>query len=71
MRFKIFLFNFFIVVFTYAQEKFTISGYIKDASNGEVIIGATVSKRVPELVLLPMNMVSFRLRFQAVTMMFS
>ena len=26
----------------YAQEQFTISGYLKDASNGEVLIGATV-----------------------------
>jgi CarboxypepD_reg-like domain/TonB-dependent Receptor Plug Domain len=28
--------------FTLAQQKFTISGHIKDASNGEALIGATV-----------------------------
>src|SRR6478736_5645690 len=28
--------------FTIAQQKFTISGHVKDASNGEVLIGATV-----------------------------
>src|SRR6476661_3984453 len=27
-----------------AQQKFTISGYIKDSKNGESLIGATVSK---------------------------
>jgi hypothetical protein len=26
----------------WAQEKFTVNGYIKDASNGEALIGATV-----------------------------
>lgn len=45
MRFKIILFNFFLAVFAFAQEKYTISGYIKDASNGEVMIGATVTKK--------------------------
>ena len=34
---------------TYAQDKFTISGYIKDASNGETLIGATLY--IPELNL--------------------
>jgi hypothetical protein len=29
----------------FGQEKFTISGYIKDASNGETLIGATVFVR--------------------------
>ncbi|MBC6427252.1 MAG: carboxypeptidase-like regulatory domain-containing protein [Ekhidna sp.] len=28
--------------FTFAQDKFTINGYVKDASNGESLIGATV-----------------------------
>lgn len=28
-----------------AQEKFTLSGYIKDASNGEALIGATIAKQ--------------------------
>lgn len=29
-------------MFGFAQEKFTISGYLKDAKNGEMLIGATV-----------------------------
>ncbi|NQZ75258.1 MAG: carboxypeptidase-like regulatory domain-containing protein [Ekhidna sp.] len=29
-------------LFLFAQEKYTISGYIKDAANGEALIGATV-----------------------------
>ncbi|MBY0433150.1 MAG: carboxypeptidase-like regulatory domain-containing protein, partial [Cyclobacteriaceae bacterium] len=34
----------FVVVATptFAQDKFTINGTIKDASNGEALIGATV-----------------------------
>jgi len=32
----------FFVVSGFAQEKFTINGYVKDASNGEALIGATV-----------------------------
>ena len=32
----------FIFHSSLAQEKFTINGYIKDASNGEALIGATV-----------------------------
>ncbi len=32
----------FCFLIGYAQEKVTISGYLKDASNGEVLIGATV-----------------------------
>ncbi|NOT76721.1 MAG: TonB-dependent receptor [Cyclobacteriaceae bacterium] len=32
----------FLCSTTFAQEKFTINGYIKDASNGEALIGATV-----------------------------
>lgn len=34
----------FLVVsfFSHAQEKYTLSGYIKDATNGETLIGATV-----------------------------
>ncbi len=31
-----------IPLFLYSQEKFTISGYVKDAANGESLIGATV-----------------------------
>ncbi len=30
---------------TYSQEKFTLSGYIKDGKNGESLIGATVYKQ--------------------------
>ncbi len=30
-------------VFTFAQNKFTISGYIKDTLNGETLIGATIT----------------------------
>jgi len=32
----------FIPFFSIAQQRFTISGYVKDASNGEALIGATV-----------------------------
>ncbi len=34
----------FLIVsfFSHAQEKYTLSGYIKDATNGETLIGATV-----------------------------
>ncbi len=32
----------FFAYSAFAQEKFTINGYIKDASNGEALIGATV-----------------------------
>lgn len=32
----------FYSLFTYAQDKHTLSGYIKDGSNGETLIGATV-----------------------------
>lgn len=37
-----------LILFLYqsqAQEKFTISGYIKDARNGEALIGATIAKK--------------------------
>ncbi|MFM8833022.1 MAG: TonB-dependent receptor [Cytophagales bacterium] len=41
------IFTFFLVLFVYSAQaqpsgKFTISGYLKDASNGEALIGATV-----------------------------
>lgn len=32
----------FVLTGVWAQEKFTVNGYIKDASNGEALIGATV-----------------------------
>lgn len=42
----LFYFLAFILCLTgISQEKFTISGYIKDSKNGEVIIGATISKK--------------------------
>ena len=33
----------------HAQEKFTISGYLKDAKNGEALIGVTVYKKNSQL----------------------
>ncbi|MBS1634294.1 MAG: TonB-dependent receptor [Bacteroidetes bacterium] len=41
---------FFMVLFAlsfagFSQEKFTVSGYVKDGKNGEALIGATVSKK--------------------------
>lgn len=45
MRFKFTLFCFFLVLISFAQEKFTISGYIKDSKNGESLTGATVFKQ--------------------------
>ncbi len=38
------LFLFTTVISINAQDKFTISGYLKDAKNGEALIGATISK---------------------------
>jgi hypothetical protein len=43
MRTKIlYLLSFLAYVSAFAQPKHTISGYIKDAANGEVLIGATI-----------------------------
>ena len=39
---KLFLLLCALPAFLIAQEKFTISGYVKDAANGESLIGATV-----------------------------
>jgi hypothetical protein len=39
------LFIFALLGFIQAQQKFIISGYIKDAKNGETIIGATAAKQ--------------------------
>jgi len=44
MRFKIFPLLLLLAFGSFAQEKFAISGYIKDAKNGEALIGATVFK---------------------------
>lgn len=44
MRYKFFLFLiFFPFAFSFAQNKFTISGYAKDSLNGETLIGASIS----------------------------
>lgn len=43
-----FLYSLLFILFAtglFAQEKATISGYVKDAKNGESLIGATVSKQ--------------------------
>jgi len=45
MKLKLVLFNVLFTLSVFAQDKFTISGYIKDAKNGESLIGATISKK--------------------------
>jgi len=45
MKFKLSLLILFIALNVFGQEKATISGYIKDAKNGESLIGATISKQ--------------------------
>lgn len=45
MKLRILLFLSFFAFKTYSQEKFTISGYVKDGKNGESLIGATVYKQ--------------------------
>lgn len=45
MKIKLLLLSILFSVSFTAQEKFTISGYIKDLKNGEVLTGATVSKQ--------------------------
>lgn len=42
LRFLITLTTLFYSLSTFAQQKFTISGYIKDAGNGEELLGAAV-----------------------------
>ncbi len=43
MKVKSLLFIFvFATIFSFGQEKATVSGYLKDAADGEVLIGATV-----------------------------
>src|SRR5260221_6987268 len=42
MRFLFLIPVFVIIINLNAQQKFTINGYIKDAANGEAMIGATV-----------------------------
>ncbi len=45
MKLRLLIFFSFFILKSYSQEKFSISGYIKDAKNGESLIGATVSKQ--------------------------
>ncbi len=40
--FRILIFLIFIPLLGISQQKFTVSGYVKDASNGEALIGATI-----------------------------
>lgn len=42
MRYFIFLISLFFTITSWSQSKFTVSGTVKDASTGEVLIGATV-----------------------------
>ena len=57
---RILLTVFFIVLYVtpFAQEKFTISGYIKDAASGESVIGATI-KVVEPLQSVGSNLYGF------------
>jgi len=36
------LISFFSILSSWAQDQYTVSGYIKDASNGEALIGASI-----------------------------
>lgn len=45
MKLKLVLFNVLLAFSIFSQDKFTISGYIKDAKNGEALIGSTISKK--------------------------
>ena len=38
-----FLFVFLLPLFSFAQKKYTISGFVKDVQNGETLIGATIT----------------------------
>lgn len=45
MRFTTLFLFLFLQQFLFSQEKFTISGYIKDSKNGESLVGATIHKQ--------------------------
>lgn len=45
MKLHLFFFLSFFAFKIYSQDKFTISGYVKDEKNGESLIGATVFKQ--------------------------
>ena len=44
MKLRLFTLLLLFTLKNYSQEKFTISGYVKDTKNGESLIGATVYK---------------------------
>ena len=41
-KYLIFFLYFFAIVSAFAQDKYTISGYITDVNNGESIVGAHI-----------------------------
>ncbi|MBX3164082.1 MAG: TonB-dependent receptor [Bacteroidetes bacterium] len=45
MKIKLIFLSLLFSLSVFAQEKFTISGYIKDAKNGEALTGATILKQ--------------------------
>ena len=45
MKSKILLLLIFLSFRSFSQDKFTLSGYLKDGKNGETLIGAIVSKQ--------------------------
>jgi len=49
MKLRLLLFLSFFAFKIYSQDKFTLSGYIKDSKNGESLIGATVFKQGSKL----------------------
>ncbi len=49
MKFKIFILLSLLSFSFFGQDKFTISGYLKDAKNGEALIGATIYKQGSQL----------------------
>jgi hypothetical protein len=54
-----------------AQEKFTLNGYVKDAQNGEELIGVTFIFQPLRRELQPMPMVFMRSRFRKAVMRFN
>ena len=40
--FKLFLFLFISASYVFAEENFTVSGFVKDEASGEILIGSTV-----------------------------
>jgi TonB dependent receptor/CarboxypepD_reg-like domain/TonB-dependent Receptor Plug Domain len=58
------VFLLFCVSFTYSQEKYTLSGYIKDSLSGETLIGATIS-----LIGNPRGVTSNQYGFYSITLL--